>query len=47
MPLNYLSAVYNGEISVEEAEISQRNLEKKIEDLKCDIDQKTKKKKKK
>ena len=34
MPLNFLSAIYNGEISLTEAEISQRNLEKKIEKLK-------------
>ena len=36
MPLNFLSVIYNGEISLKEAEISQRNLEKKIEELKCD-----------
>ena len=34
MALNFLSAIYNGEISLKEAEISQRNLEKKIEELK-------------
>ena len=34
MPLNFLSAIYNGEISLKEAEISQRNLEQKIEKLK-------------
>ena len=34
IPLNFLSAIYNGEISLKEAEISQRNLEKKIEELK-------------
>ena len=34
MPLIFLSAIYNGEISLKEAEISQRNLEKKIEELK-------------
>ena len=34
MPLNFLSAIYNGEISLKEAEISQRDLEKKIEELK-------------
>ena len=33
-PLNFLSVIYNGEISLKEAEISQRNLEKKIEELK-------------
>ena len=34
MPLSFLSAIYNGEIIFKMAEISQRNLEKKIEDLK-------------
>ena len=34
MPLSFLSAIYNGEIIIKMAEISQRNLEKKIEDLK-------------
>ena len=29
MPLNFLSAIYNGEISLKEAEISQRKIEKK------------------
>ena len=29
MPLNFLSAIYNGEISLKEAEIKQRDLEKK------------------
>ena len=28
-PLNFLSAIYNGEISLKEAAIKQRNLEKK------------------
>ena len=32
--LNFLSAIYNGEITLKEAEISQRKLEKKIEELK-------------
>ena len=32
-PLNFLSAIYNGEISLKEAEFFQRNLEKKIEEL--------------
>ena len=32
-PLNFISAIYNGEISLKEAEFSQKNLEKKIEDL--------------
>ena len=34
MPLNFLSAIYNEEISLNESEIFQRNLEKKIEVLK-------------
>ena len=34
MPLNFLSAIYNGEITLKEAQIFQRNLEKKIEELK-------------
>ena len=34
MPLNFLSTIYNGGISLKEAEISQRNYEKKIEKLK-------------
>ena len=33
MPLIFLSAIYNGEISLNEAEISQKNLEKKIKEL--------------
>ena len=28
-PLSFLSAIYNGEISLKEVEIKQRNLEKK------------------
>ena len=34
MPLRFLSAIYNGEITLKEAEISQRDLEKMIEELK-------------
>ena len=34
MLLDFLSAIYNGEISLKKAEISQKNLEKKIEELK-------------
>ena len=34
MPLDFLSAIYNGEISLKEAEIQQRDLEKKTEELK-------------
>ena len=32
-PLNFLSAIYNGETSIKEAEFLQKNLEKKIEEL--------------
>ena len=35
MPLSFLSAIYNGKITLKEAEISQRDLEKMIEELKC------------
>ena len=45
-PLNFLSALYNGEISLKKAEINQRNLEKKIEELKCNFNQKNEKEKK-
>ena len=34
MPLNFLLVIYNGEITLKEAEISQINLEKKMEELK-------------
>ena len=34
MPLYFLSAIYDGQISLKEAEFSQINLEKKIEELK-------------
>ena len=30
MPLNFLSAIYNGEISLKEAEFEQREIEKEI-----------------
>ena len=33
MPLNFISDIYNGKISLKQAEFFQRNLEKKIEDL--------------
>ena len=33
MPVSFLSAVYNGEISLKEADISQRKMEEKIEEL--------------
>ena len=34
MPLNFLSAIYNGQISLKEAEFFQRNLEKKMQEVK-------------
>ena len=34
MPLNFLSNIYNGKISLKEAEFKQRDLEKEIEKLK-------------
>ena len=34
MPLSFLSAIYNGEITLKEAEIRQKDLDKKIEELK-------------
>ena len=34
MPLNFLLVIYNGEIALKEAEISQINLEKKMKELK-------------
>ena len=43
--LNLLSAIYNGEISLKEAEISQRTIEKKIEELKFDYRPKNEKEK--
>ena len=33
IPLDFLSAIFNGEISLKEAEFSQRKMEKKIEQL--------------
>ena len=47
MPLNFLSDIYNGKISLKEAEVEQRNLDEKIEELNLTIYQKRKKKKKK
>ena len=32
-PLNFILTIYNGELSLKEAELKQRNLEEKIEDL--------------
>ena len=45
MPLDFLSAIYNGEISLKEAKISQGNLKTKIEELKFDYRPKNKKEK--
>ena len=42
-PLNFILAIYNGEISLKEAEFKQRNLEKKIEELKFNYKPKNKK----
>ena len=47
MPLNFLQHIYNGEISLKEAEFKQRDLEKKIDDLEFGYKSKNKKKKKK
>ena len=42
-PLNFILAIYNGEISLKEAEFSQKKVEKKIEDLKRNYKQKDEK----
>ena len=47
MPLNFLSAIYNGEISLKETEMFLRKIEQKIEELKFDYRPKNEKKKKK
>ena len=36
MPINFLSAFYNGEISLKEAEFLQKDLYDQINQLKCD-----------
>ena len=47
-PFNFISAIYNGKISLKEAEFKERNLEyKKQKIYNLTIDQKMKKKKKK
>ena len=47
-PLNFISAIYNGKISLKEAEFKERNLEyKKQKIYNLTINQKMKKKKKK
>ena len=45
IPLDFLSAIYNGEISLKEAEIQQRDLEKKTEELKFNYKPKNEKEK--
>ena len=45
MPLNFLSDIYNGKISLKEAEISQRKIEKNIEELQCNYRPKNKEEK--
>ena len=40
MPLNFLSDIYNGKISLKEAEFKQRDLEIKIRDLQFDYNSK-------
>ena len=42
-PLNFILAIYNRQISLKEAEFKQRNLEKKIEELKFNYKPKNKK----
>ena len=45
MPLNFLQDIYNREISLKEAKFKQRDLEKKIDDLKFGYKSKDKKEK--
>ena len=45
MPLNFLSAIYNGETSLKEAEFKQRDIEKEIGDLEFVYKSKDKKEK--
>ena len=47
MPLNFLSDIYNRKISLKEAELNQRNSEKKWKIYNSAMNQKIKKKKKK
>ena len=44
-PLNFISGIYNGKISLKEAEIKQRDLEKKIGELKSNYKPKHEKEK--
>ena len=45
-PLNFISAIYNGEISLKEAEFSKKKLGKKIEDLQFNYKPKNQKERK-
>ena len=45
--LNFMSAIYNGDISLKEAEFKQKYLEKKIKELQFNYKPKNKNKKKK
>ena len=45
MTLNFISDIYNGNVSLKEAEFFQKNLEKKIEDLKFNYKPKNEKEK--
>ena len=45
IPLSFLSDIYNGKTSLKEVEFNQRNLEKRIEDLKFGYEPKKKKEK--
>ena len=45
MPLNFISDIYNGKISLKEAEFKQRNIEKIIEELQFNYTSKDKKEK--
>ena len=45
MPLNFLSDIFNGKITLKKAEINKRNLNKKIEELKYNYKPKNEKEK--
>ena len=45
MPLNFLSDIFNGKITLKKAEINNRNLKKKIEELKYNYKPKNEKEK--
>ena len=44
-PLNFILTIYNGEVSLKEAEFPQKNLETKIEDLQFNYEPKNEKEK--